>query len=48
MANPYLVDVFDTGNDLLRETASLIFLQSLSLNNIVEKFSATGVLHYQK
>ena len=45
MANFILVDVLNARNDLLKEFASLIFLESLSLDNVFEKFSTRCVLH---
>ena len=45
MADFDLVDVFNTRNNLLEEAASFIFLQALSLDNIVKTFTTTSILH---
>ena len=43
-----LMYVLNSRNNLLGESASLLFSKSLSLDDVVEQFSTTGVLHYQE
>jgi len=48
VADPDLVDVFDSGYDLLCEPTGLVFLEPLSLDNVIEEFASTGILHDQE
>jgi hypothetical protein len=40
-----LVDVFDSGDDLLEKLAGFCLFEFSLVYNVVEKFSARGVLH---
>jgi len=42
------MNIFDTADNLLKELAGFGFLQLFAFDNVVEKFSATGVLHNQE
>ncbi len=42
-----LVYVFDTGEDLLKELASLFLFQASVCDYVIEEFSPRGVLHDQ-
>ena len=42
-----LVYVFDTGEDLLKELASLFLFQASVCDYVIKKFSPRGVLHDQ-
>ena len=48
VADAHLVDVLDARNNLLKETTSLVFLQTLAFDDIVEEFSSTCILHDEK
>ena len=39
------MNVLNTRNDLLEEPACLIFLESFSLDDVIEQFTSTRVLH---
>jgi len=42
------MDIFDSTDDLLEEFAGFSFFQFLALDDIIEKLSSTGVLHYKE
>ena len=44
MAYSVLVNVLDTTQDLLKELACLLFLESFSLDDIFKQLSAAGIL----
>lgn len=48
VTNPDLMYILNTRYDLLRKPTCLIFLQALSLHNIVKEFTTRGVLHDQE
>jgi len=45
--NVQLMDVFNSGDNLLIKLARLSFLELLFLDNVVKKLSATCILHYK-
>jgi hypothetical protein len=47
MNNIELGNVFNSVNDLMEEQTSLIFFNSLVLDNVVKQFSSISILHYQ-
>jgi len=47
MNDAKLMQVFHSGNNLMKELASLSLFDPLILNNEVKEFAATCILHYQ-
>jgi len=47
MHNTELVQVFNASNNLVKESASFRFLDSLILHNKIEKLSSACILHDQ-
>ena len=45
VANSYLVDILDSAYNLLEESAGLLLLESLPLDDVVEQLTSVGVLH---
>lgn len=48
MTNPDLMYILNARNDLLRKSTCLIFLQPLSLDDVVKQLTTRGVLHDQE
>ena len=48
MTDAATMDILDAADDLLKELARLCFFQLLSLYYVIEQFSTTRILHYQK
>lgn len=46
MNDAKLMQVFHSGNNLMKELASLSLFDSLILNDEVKEFAATCILHY--
>jgi len=48
MTNSTVVEVFDTGDDLLKEAACFFFFEPFAFDDVLKEFTARSKFHDQK